>query len=98
MASKAAHGARGLQRGPEGERPARTAPGCPDPSPLLAQPFNPPSPPPPPPQVALAILKRSVKKRAGFSVDKVSPLDTVANSFTPALFGGCWPHRLRPAA
>ncbi len=40
-------------------------------------------------QVALAMLKRSVKKRAGFSVDKVAPLDTVANSFIPALFGGC---------
>ncbi|KAL4418794.1 hypothetical protein ABPG77_010203 [Micractinium sp. CCAP 211/92] len=37
-------------------------------------------------KVALAMLKRSVKKRAGFSVDKVAPLDTVANSFIPALF------------
>ncbi|KAL4425310.1 hypothetical protein ABPG75_009326 [Micractinium tetrahymenae] len=37
-------------------------------------------------KVALAMLKRSVKKRAGFSVDKVAPLDTVAASFIPALF------------
>jgi hypothetical protein len=40
-------------------------------------------------QMALAMLKRSVKKRAGFSVDRVAPLDCVGSSFIPALFGGC---------
>lgn len=38
-------------------------------------------------QMALAVLKRSVKKRAGFSVDRVAPLDCVGSSFIPALFG-----------
>ena len=38
-------------------------------------------------QMALAMLKRSVKKRAGFSVDRVAPLDCVGSSFIPALFG-----------
>ena len=40
------------------------------------------------PQMALAMLKRSVKKRAGFSVDTVAPLDAVGAAFIPALFGG----------
>ncbi|KAI7835678.1 hypothetical protein COHA_010417 [Chlorella ohadii] len=38
-------------------------------------------------KMALAMLKRSVKKRAGFSVDSVAPLDAVGNAFIPALFG-----------
>lgn len=37
--------------------------------------------------MALAMLKRSVRKRAGFSVDAVAPLDVVGGSFIPALFG-----------
>ncbi|KAI3434931.1 hypothetical protein D9Q98_002985 [Chlorella vulgaris] len=38
-------------------------------------------------KVALSMLKRSVRKRAGFSVDKVAPLDCVGASYIPALFG-----------
>ncbi|PRW33772.1 alpha beta-hydrolase [Chlorella sorokiniana] len=38
-------------------------------------------------KMALAMLKRSVKKRAGFSVDAVAPLDAVGSAFIPALFG-----------
>lgn len=45
--------------------------------------------------MALAMLKRSVKKRAGFSVDAVAPLDAVGNAFVPALFGA---RRLAAAA
>lgn len=43
-------------------------------------------------QIALSMLKRSVRKRAGFSVDQVAPLDCVGSSYIPALFGalGCW--------
>lgn len=33
------------------------------------------------------MLKRSVRKRAGFSVNAVAPLDCVGASFIPALFG-----------
>lgn len=38
-------------------------------------------------QVALAMMRRSVRKRAGFSIDDVSPLDKVSEAFIPALFG-----------
>jgi hypothetical protein len=39
------------------------------------------------PQVALGWVRRSVRKRAGFDIDAVAPLDTVPQSFIPALFG-----------
>ncbi|KAG2496724.1 hypothetical protein HYH03_005137 [Edaphochlamys debaryana] len=38
-------------------------------------------------RLALAAMKRSVQKRAGFDITKVSPLDAVPQSFIPALFG-----------
>ncbi len=40
-------------------------------------------------RMALSMMKRSVKKRANFNIDDVSPLDVVGQSFIPALFGGC---------
>ena len=40
-----------------------------------------------PPQVALAVMRRSVRKRAGFSIDDVAPLNNAGGSFIPALFG-----------
>ena len=36
---------------------------------------------------ALSMMRRSVKKRAKFSIDDVAPLDAVPNAFIPALFG-----------
>lgn len=39
-------------------------------------------------RMALSMMKRSVKKRANFNIDDVSPLDVVGQSFIPALFGG----------
>eukprot|EP00884_Botryococcus_braunii_P014102 jgi/Botrbrau1/22693/Bobra.0132s0034.1 len=36
---------------------------------------------------ALNLMKRSVKRRAGFDLSSVSPIDVVASSFVPALFG-----------
>jgi hypothetical protein len=74
---------------------------CPPPPPPPPRPPAParwqappwPRPPPPPghlhtvPQVALAMLKRSVRRRAGFSVDAVAPLDAVGKCFIPAQFG-----------
>ncbi|GAB4812973.1 hypothetical protein N2152v2_000019 [Parachlorella kessleri] len=38
-------------------------------------------------KVALAMMRRSVRKRAGFDIDYVSPLDRAKESFIPALFG-----------
>ncbi len=38
-------------------------------------------------KVAITMLRRSVKKRAGFSIDDVAPVDHVDESFIPALFG-----------
>ena len=38
-------------------------------------------------RLALSMMRRSVRKRAGFSIDDVSPLDVVSGSFIPALFG-----------
>lgn len=38
-------------------------------------------------RMALSMMKRSVKKRANFNIDDVSPLDIVGQSFIPALFG-----------
>ncbi|GLC45387.1 hypothetical protein PLESTB_000623600 [Pleodorina starrii] len=38
-------------------------------------------------KLALAAMKRSVMKRAGFDITKVSPVDAVSQSFIPALFG-----------
>ena len=39
-------------------------------------------------RVALAMLRRSVRRRAGFDIDKVSPLDVVPHCHIPAFFGG----------
>ena len=38
-------------------------------------------------RVALAVLKRSVRRRAGFSIDDVAPLDVVSQVHCPAFFG-----------
>jgi len=38
-------------------------------------------------KMAVAAMKRSVRKRAGFEIDKVSPLDAVPQCFIPVLFG-----------
>lgn len=38
-------------------------------------------------RLALSMMRRSVRKRAGFSIEDVSPLDVVPGSFIPALFG-----------
>lgn len=38
-------------------------------------------------RMALGMMRRSVRKRAAFSIDDVSPLDVVGESFIPALFG-----------
>ena len=38
-------------------------------------------------RVALGMMRRSVRKRAKFSIDDVSPLDVVGQSYIPALFG-----------
>ena len=38
-------------------------------------------------QVALGMMRRSVRKRAGFDLDEVAPLDVVGRCFVPALFG-----------
>ena len=38
-------------------------------------------------RIALSMMRRSVRKRANFNVDDVSPLDVVSGSFIPALFG-----------
>lgn len=33
------------------------------------------------------MMRRSVRRRAGFNIDAVSPLDAVPGSFVPTLFG-----------
>ncbi|DBA78302.1 TPA: hypothetical protein ACH3X2_008248 [Trebouxia sp. C0005] len=38
-------------------------------------------------RVALSMMRRSVKKRAGFSIDEVAPIDKIHTSFIPVLFG-----------
>ena len=38
-------------------------------------------------RVALSMMRRSVKKRAGFSLDEVAPIDQIHTSFIPVLFG-----------
>lgn len=38
-------------------------------------------------KVALAWVRRAVKKRAGFDINTVSPIDVVGSSYIPALFG-----------
>lgn len=38
-------------------------------------------------RVALSMMRRSVKKRAGFSLDSVAPLELVTSEYIPALFG-----------
>lgn len=43
-------------------------------------------------RVALSMMRRSVKKRAGFNIDEVAPIDQIHTSFIPCLFGespGC---------
>lgn len=38
-------------------------------------------------RVALSMMRRSVKKRAGFSIDEVAPIEQVHKAFIPCLFG-----------
>ncbi len=38
-------------------------------------------------RVALSMMRRSVRKRAHFSIDDVAPLDFVGQAFVPVLFG-----------
>ncbi|GMH35675.1 hypothetical protein BSKO_03543 [Bryopsis sp. KO-2023] len=38
-------------------------------------------------RVALAAMRRSVRKRAGFDIYQVAPLDSVGEAFVPVLFG-----------
>ena len=38
-------------------------------------------------RVALGMMRRSVRKRAGFNIDAVAPLEIVPQCFIPALFG-----------
>ena len=38
-------------------------------------------------RVALSMMRRSVKKRAGFNIDEVAPIDQIHTSFIPCLFG-----------
>lgn len=38
-------------------------------------------------QVAMAMMRRSVRRRAGFSIDDVAPLESAPSTFVPALFG-----------
>lgn len=38
-------------------------------------------------RVALSMMRRSVRKRAAFSIDDVAPLDVVAETHVPVLFG-----------
>lgn len=40
-------------------------------------------------RVALSMMRRSVKKRAGFNIDEVAPIDQIHTSFIPCLFGEC---------
>lgn len=38
-------------------------------------------------RVALGMMRRSVRKRAGFNIDDVAPLNRVSQCHIPALFG-----------
>lgn len=38
-------------------------------------------------RVALGMMRRSVRKRAGFNIDDVAPLNRVSQCYIPALFG-----------
>ena len=38
-------------------------------------------------KLAMGLMRRSVRKRAGFSIDDVSPCDVMAETFVPTLFG-----------
>lgn len=38
-------------------------------------------------KLALAWVRRAVKKRAGFDISDVAPIDVVGSSYIPALFG-----------
>lgn len=38
-------------------------------------------------RVALAAMRRSVRKRAGFDIYQVAPLQSVDEAFVPVLFG-----------
>ena len=42
-------------------------------------------------RVALTMMRRSVKKRAGFSIDEVAPIEQVHKAFIPCLFGEMTP-------
>ena len=42
------------------------------------------------------MMRRSVRKRAGFDLDEVAPLDVVGNCFVPALFGAQFAVALQP--
>ena len=46
-------------------------------------------------RVALSMMRRSVRKRAHFSIDDVAPLDYVGETFVPVLFGEPEVHLLR---
>ena len=37
-------------------------------------------------KIAMAMMRRSVKKRAGFDITKVAPVDFASQTFIPALF------------
>ena len=45
-------------------------------------------------RVALSMMRRSVRKRAGFDIESVAPLDSVGSCFVPALFGGAFLPRM----
>ncbi len=45
-------------------------------------------------RVALSMMRRSVRKRAGFCIGAVAPLDFVGETHVPALFGAP-PHSFR---
>ena len=47
-------------------------------------------------RVALGMMRRSVRKRAGFNIDDVAPLNRVNQCFIPALFGEAQASRCRP--
>lgn len=38
-------------------------------------------------RLALLAMRRSVRKRAGFDINTISPVDIVSESFVPVLFG-----------
>ena len=38
-------------------------------------------------KMVLAMMRKSVKKKAGFDINNVAPIDLVPNSIIPAVFG-----------